>query len=51
MDDASIHAEPGSVQDMQGQTDKQLQETASAEQPEQLNPTQPAVDDWGDFVS
>lgn len=51
MDDASIHAEPELAQDVQGQTDKQLQETASAEQPEQLNPTQPAVDDWGDFVS
>lgn len=51
MDDASFHAEPGSAQDVQGQTDKQLQETASAEQPEQVNPAQPAVDDWGDFVS
>ncbi len=50
-DDASMHAEPGSAQDKQGQADVQLQETAPAEQPEQLNPTQPAVDDWGDFVS
>ncbi len=33
------------------QADKQLPETASAEQPEQLNDMQPAVDDWGDFVS
>jgi len=51
MVNASIHTEPGSAQDRQGQADEQLQETASAEQPEQLNPTQPAVDDWGDFVS
>lgn len=51
MDDASIRAEPGSAQDMQGQRDKQLQETASAEQSNQLNRMQPAADDWGDFVS
>jgi len=50
-DDTSIHAEPGSAQDMKGQADKQLPETASAEQPELLHHMQPAVDDWGDFVS
>ncbi|DBA88742.1 TPA: hypothetical protein ACH3X1_004162 [Trebouxia sp. C0004] len=51
MHDVSTHAEPGSAQDMHAQTDKQLQETASAEQSKQLNHMQPAIDDWGDFVS